>query len=105
VTDKRQRVLLVDDSQTVLYAERTLLQDLDVDISTASDGQAAVDKAISECPDLIILDVQMPIPIIIVTTRGEAVDAQKGYACGCSAYLTKPLNGPELLATVRRLMK
>jgi CheY-like chemotaxis protein len=85
----RKKILLVDDSSTVLLMERMILSKSDYDVVTAKDGQEGVEKALSEHPDLILMDVVMPrmdgfeacrrlreqdatkeIPVIMVTTRG-----------------------------------
>jgi len=116
----RKKILLVDDSQTVLLMEKMILSKGPYTIVTAIDGEEAVRKAAVENPDLILLDVVMPrmngfdtcrhlrqqigtsaTPIIIVTTRGEENNVETGYASGCSDYITKPINGPELLAKLR----
>lgn len=116
----RKRILLVDDSSTVLLMERMILVKSDFDVLTAKDGQEGLEKAIAERPDLILMDVVMPrmdgfeacrrlraqedtrsIPIIMVTTRGELASVEEGYRSGCDAYVTKPINGTELLAKVR----
>jgi DNA-binding response OmpR family regulator len=116
----RKKILLVDDSSTVLLMERMILSKSEYDVVTARDGQEGVEKALSERPDLILMDVVMPrmdgfeackklreqdgtkaIPVIMVTTRGELSSVESGYASGCNDYVTKPINGLELLAKVR----
>ena len=87
---------------------------------TARDGREGVEKALVERPDLILMDVVMPTmtgleacrvlrqnastmrtPIILVTTRGESEGVEAGFASGCSDYVTKPINGLELLSKLR----
>jgi DNA-binding response OmpR family regulator len=116
----RKKILLVDDSSTVLLMERMILSKNDYDVVTARDGLEGVEKARAEHPDLILMDVVMPrmdgfeavrqlrkedatreIPVIMVTTRGELSSVENGYASGCTEYVTKPINGLELLAKVR----
>ncbi len=116
----RKKILLVDDSSTVLLMERMILSKSEYDVVTAKDGQEGLEKAVAEKPDLILMDVVMPrmdgfeacrrlreldqtkaIPVIMVTTRGELASLETGYASGCSEYVTKPINGLELLAKVR----
>ena len=117
---ERKKILLVDDSTTVLLMERMILAKNQYDLVEARDGQEGVEKALSELPDLILMDVVMPrlngfeavmrlreeeatraIPIIMVTTRGELESVESGYASGCTDYVTKPINGLELLTKVR----
>jgi DNA-binding response OmpR family regulator len=85
----------------------------------ARDGEEALQKAIAEQPSLILLDVTMPkmngfeacremrkhaelkrVPIIMVSSRGEPRSVEQGFASGCNDYVTKPINGPELLEMV-----
>jgi len=115
-----RKVLLEDDSVTTLLMERTVLgESAELALFTASDGEEAVRVAAEERPDLVLMDVVMPrmngvqacrairslagleaIPIILVAARGEDDDAIGGYASGCTAYITKPLNPAELIAVV-----
>jgi CheY-like chemotaxis protein len=114
-----KKILLVDDSKTALFVESMILRKGPYDLVTASDGVEAVEKAMAERPDLILMDVVMPrmggfeacqalreckdtqaIPIIMVTTRGEAANVETGFVSGCSDYVTKPINAVELLAKV-----
>ena len=117
---ERKKILLVDDSSTVLLMEKMILSKSPYELVTASDGQAGFDKAVSEKPDLILLDVVMPrmdgfevcrrlrerdemrgVPVIMVTTRGELNAVETGYQVGCTDYITKPINGLELLSKVK----
>jgi CheY-like chemotaxis protein len=118
--DTRKKILLVDDSNTALMIERMLLNKASYDVITARDGHEGVQRALSERPDLILMDVVMPTmtglqacrvlrshdstretPIILVTTRGERETVEEGYASGCNDYVTKPINGLELLSKLR----
>ena len=119
----RKKILLVDDSSTILMMEKFILRNDPYTLVTASNGAEGVQKAISEQPDLILLDVIMPrmggfeacrlirdneaskhIPIIMVTTRGEATNVETGWLSGCTDYITKPINAVELPAKVRSLL-
>ena len=118
-----KKILLVDDSSTILMMEKFILRNDPFVLITASNGEEAVQKAISLKPDLILLDVIMPrmngfeacrlirendasknIPIIMVTTRGEAANVETGWLSGCTDYVTKPINATELLTKVRNLL-
>lgn len=120
----RKKILLVDDSNTILMMEKFILNNGPYDLITASNGEEGVRKAREEHPDLILLDVIMPklggfeacqliranestksIPIIMVTTRGEAANVEAGWANGCTDYVMKPINSVELLAKVRSLLE
>jgi len=118
----KRKILLVDDSGTSLMMERMLLQG-SYDLISAKDGEEGVQKAVEEQPDLILLDVIMPnmdgfeacqklrgieatrdIPIIMVTTRGEEHNLERGYEMGCNDYLTKPINSLDLIAKVENAL-
>jgi CheY-like chemotaxis protein len=112
-----KKILLVDDSKTALMMERAILEKrTSYQCVTASDGLDAVNKATDERPDLVLMDVVMPrmngfeackkmrelpatreIPIVLVTTRGEEAYMEAGFTSGCNDYLTKPVNGDELI--------
>ena len=119
----RKKILLVDDSNTILMMEKFILRNGPYEILTATNGEEGVLKAAELMPDLILLDVIMPkmggfeacrllrttratseIPIIMVTTRGEAANVEAGWANGCTDYVTKPINSIELLAKVRSFL-
>jgi DNA-binding response OmpR family regulator len=119
----RKKILLVDDSETSLLMSRMILSKANYDIVVAKNGADGVDRAVAERPDLVLLDVVMPkmngfeactalrarqeterIPIIMVTTRGEGTSVETGFAAGATDYITKPVNGLELLTKVRNLL-
>jgi DNA-binding response OmpR family regulator len=119
----RKKILLVDDSETVLMIERVVLSRLPYDLIVARDGNEAVERALGDKPDLILLDVMMPgrngfevlkelrasdatreVPIILVTTRSEGENVETGYQHGCTDYVNKPFTANELLTKVRSLM-
>ena len=115
----RKKILIVDDAETIVMMERMILGK-NYDVITARNGLEAVEKALTEQPDLILLDVMMPmlggietcrqlrekvetseIPIIMVSTRSEIESVEASYLSGCSDYVTKPINSLELLTKVR----
>lgn len=119
----RKKILLVDDSNTILMMERFILRNDPYTVITASNGEEGVQKAIAEMPDLILLDVIMPrmsgfeacrlirdhpalgdVPIIMVTTRGEVENVETGFESGCNDYITKPINAHELITKLRNYL-
>ena len=114
------KVLIVDDSSTTLLMEEMLLKKYTkFDVVLARNGHEAVEKAITEQPNLILLDVVMPkmdgfaacreirkqpslraVPIIMVTSRGEPQNVEMGFESGCNDYLTKPIDSNELIQMV-----
>ena len=122
-TSMSRKILLVDDSATVLMMERMILASERFQVVTANNGEEAQKRAREELPDLILMDIVMPkmtgiqacraikddpatkhIPIILVTTRGEAESMEAGYSSGCNDYVTKPVNSAELLGKIRNLL-
>ncbi len=116
-----KKILVVDDSQTALMMQTMLLKRAGYEIVTARDGEEGVEKALTERPDLILLDVVMPrlsglealkrlradattraTPILLVTTRGELSSVEAGQEAGCTDYITKPIDGAEFLAKVKQ---
>jgi CheY-like chemotaxis protein len=120
----QKTVLVVDDSKVALMTEVMILRrDGRFEIIEGKNGEEAVALAVEHKPDLILMDVNMPvmdgfeacrklraqaetkdIPIILVTTRGEAENIEAGYENGCSDYVTKPINGSELLSKIQNIL-
>ena len=118
-----RRIILVDDSETILQIEQMILSKLRYDLVTARDGAEAVAKALESNPELILLDVIMPkmggfealrrlreldqtktVPIVMVTTEAEAESIENGYLTGCNDYIVKPIDAGELVDKVKNLM-
>ena len=119
----RKKVLLVDDSNTVLMMEKMILSKGPFVVVTAHDGREAIEKAKSEQPDVVLLDVMMPkldglsaclllrqdpatahIPIVMVTTRAEEANIETAFRNGCTDYVTKPINGVELMTKLNHIL-
>jgi twitching motility two-component system response regulator PilH len=116
-------ILVVDDSPTALKALTDALVGTGHRIITATDGEAAVQKALQEHPDVILLDVVMPgkngfqvcrqlkadvatkdIKIILVTSKDQPSDRFWGLKQGADAYITKPFQEAELRASVAKCL-
>ncbi|MCI5144279.1 MAG: response regulator [Candidatus Electrothrix sp. AR3] len=114
-----KKLLIVDDSPTELKLIIDVFNTPEYEIITASDGEAGVEKAEAEKPDLIILDVVMPkmngfqacrkikstpdlqdIPVILLTSKNQKSDEFWGKKQGADVYLTKPFNIDELMEAV-----
>jgi CheY-like chemotaxis protein len=119
-----KKVLLVDDSATSRVMHRIIVaKHTNYTVVCAQDGDQALKLASSEKPDLILMDIMMPgmdglevcrrlreqqetssVPIVILTFRMGEESRQKGFASGCTAYLTKPVEEKELLTTLQRYL-
>lgn len=118
-----KKILLVDDMETVLLFEKSMLHASDIQIRTAKNGMKALEEVAKDPPDLILLDIMMPeingievckrlkadpetrdIPIVMVTTRDEADMVEQAFKAGCDDYITKPLDRMELLSKVRAFL-
>jgi DNA-binding response OmpR family regulator len=118
-----RKILLVDDSETILQIEQMILAKNSYELILARDGEEGVAKALATRPDLILMDIVMPkmdgfeavkklrdnaqmrgVPIVMVTSKGEAESMEAGYENGCSDYILKPIDQLELLAKVKNLL-
>src|SRR5215471_8629372 len=118
-----QKILVVDDSWTELTIIAAHLRNQGFDVVTAVDGDEAMEKVLRERPQCIVLDVVLPkqngfqlcrklksleasrhIPIILLTSKNTPLDRSWGLRQGADLYMTKPFNGDELVASVRRLV-
>lgn len=114
-------VLVVDDEKPIVDIVKINLQKNGYNVIEAYDGNEAVAKALSEEPDLILLDVMLPgqdgfsvckkiretsaVPIIMLTARDEEVDKILGLELGADDYMTKPFSIRELIARVKAILR
>ena len=116
-------ILVVEDTEDNRQILRDLLGMAGYDIIEAQDGAEGVAKAAEHKPDLILMDVQMPvmdgfeatrrikadpalksIPVIAVTSYALAGDEEKTRAAGCDSYIAKPFSPRQMLAKVREVL-
>ena len=114
-------ILVVDDEAVLVKGIRFNLKSDGYDVITGSNGQEAVELTKSEKPDLVVLDVMMPVmdgltacsrirefsdvPIILLTAKTDDMDKLMGFEHGADDYLTKPFNILELKARIRALLR
>ena len=116
------RILIVDDEADIREQIGSMLVNQKYIITTAEDGEEALNKLFDEPFDLIILDIMLPgkdgltvlqelrqagiaTPVLMLTARGEVEDKIKGLDHGADDYLSKPFSGAELLARARALLR
>ena len=118
-----KKILLVEDNEMNrdMLSRRLIRKEFDVVM--AEDGQKGIDMATSEMPDLILMDVSLPlvngwdatrairanpqtsrIPIIALTANAMASDREEAVAAGCNDYDTKPVELPRLLEKINALL-
>jgi twitching motility two-component system response regulator PilH len=117
------RILVVDDSSTLLAATTKILVSAGHEVIPAVSGEEGVTKAASDQPDLVLMDVVMPgmngfqatrhitqnattkhIPVIMLTTKDQETDKVWAKRQGASDYVTKPPDKDELLAKIKGLI-
>ena len=115
------KILVVDDEALLVKGIRFNLKSDGYEVITGSNGQEAVELTKSESPDLVVLDVMMPImdgltacgkirefsdvPIILLTAKADDMDKLIGFDHGADDYLTKPFNILELKALIRAMLR
>src|SRR3989441_9254794 len=116
------RILIVEDEPAMVAGLRDNFEFEGYSVITAPDGVAGLERALSESPDLVVLDVMMPrmsgldvckqlkarrpsIPVIMLTARGQEVDKVVGLELGADDYVTKPFSIRELLARVKAVLR
>ncbi len=117
------RILLVDDEPNIVKIVNRRLVSEGYSVLIAMDGMTALEKARSEKPDLIILDVMLPklsgyevcrqlkqdtryqkIPIIMLTALAHESDEEFGFEVGTDAYIRKPFRAQQLLEKIKELI-
>jgi CheY-like chemotaxis protein len=118
------KVLYVEDNDDNIYMLKMRLELLgDFEVLTAKDGEKGCEMAVSDRPDIILMDLEMPvidgweairrlkgnpqtrdIPIIVLSAHALADEREKALAAGCDEFDTTPIEFERLVATVRRVL-
>ena len=117
----RKTILVVDDDPTIRDVLERYLQREGFAVLTAADGQAALQKASSEKPDLVVLDLMLPhvdgweicrclraestVPVLMLTARGEEYERILGLGLGADDYVTKPFSPAEVVARIQAIFR
>jgi len=115
------KILYIEDNEQNLYLVTFLLEKHGYQVCAAMDGQEGIESAARERPDLILLDIQLPlmdgyavarqlranpdlagIPIVAVTSYAMAGDRDKALGAGCSGYIEKPINPDTFMEQVEQ---
>jgi two-component system OmpR family response regulator len=121
-TDEQQRILVVDDEDSITDLLSTALRFVGYEVQTAPNGRQALTAASHFMPHLILLDVMMPgldgfevcerlrangdsVPVIFLTARDEHDDKLRGFTRGGDDYVTKPFSLEELVARIRAVLR
>lgn len=113
------KILYIEDNEQNFYLVKVLLSTRDYEVIWARDGQEGIDKAEQSGPDLILLDIQLPvmdgyevasrlrskpeltgIPIVAVTSYAMASNSDKALSAGCNGYIEKPIDPDTFLAQI-----
>jgi two-component system cell cycle response regulator DivK len=118
-----KRLLVVEDNEVNLYLIRFMLEKAGYEVVAAKDGMTGVEMAVSEKPDLIIMDIQLPdingleatrrirssetdreIPIVALTSYAMTGDREKALAAGCTGYIEKPIKPESFIQEIQRFL-
>ncbi|TCP59512.1 two-component system response regulator ResD [Tumebacillus sp. BK434] len=119
---KNPKILVVDDEERIRRLVRMYLERNAFDVEEAEDGQEALDKALENQYDLIVLDLMLPgmdgrdvcaalrqqnneVPIIMLTAAGDEMSRIHGFELGADDYVVKPFSPRELVMRVKALLK
>lgn len=117
------KILVVDDEINITQILEFSIGAEGYEVITAQNGEEAIDKARREQPDLIILDIMMPIidgyeacrilkanpltksiPVILLTAKGRDIDKRLGYEVGATDYIIKPFSPNKLIDRIHKLL-
>ena len=117
----KQKILIIEDNEQNLYLLTFIVEKHGYEVSTARDGQEGIEVAERIKPDLILLDIQLPVmdgytvarklrqsldlagtPIVAVTSYAMMGDREKAIEAGCTGYIEKPINPETFIAQVEK---
>jgi len=118
-----KKILVADDNRIGRELIREVLEDSSQTVLEAENGEEAIEKIISEKPDIVLLDIQMPvfdgyevlrrirsdprfngIPFVALTAYAMKEDREKALASGFSAYISKPIDAASLRARIKQML-
>lgn len=118
----QKRVLLAEDEPNIVESLQFLLQRADFDVRVAGDGQLALQAALEDTPDVLVLDVMLPgldgyeilrriradrraqaLPVLMLTAKGQREDREMAIESGADIFMTKPFANSEIIAAVTSL--
>jgi DNA-binding response OmpR family regulator len=118
-----KKILIADDEPNIVISLEFLMRHAGYDVRSAADGDSALRELREFRPDLILLDIMLPlrdgfevcqtiredsalthVKVVMLTAKGREVEVAKGLALGADLYITKPFATRELLASVQRLL-
>jgi len=118
---ENRKILVVDDDNRIRLMLEMILTSRGADVVLACDGSDGLKKFSDEKPDLVVMDIMMPImdgiectrkirktsdcPIIMLTAKGEEYDQMDGFDCGCDDYVVKPFLPNVLVARIESLIR
>lgn len=118
-----QKILIVDDEPNIVISLEFLMQQSGYEVAIARDGEEALTQMASFQPDLVLLDVMLPlrngfevcqkirenslwnrVKVVMLSAKGREIEVSKGLTVGADAYITKPFSTKDLIAQVQRLL-
>jgi len=118
-----KKILIADDEPNIVISLEFLMQRNGFEVKTAGDGEEALRVVHEFRPDLILLDIMLPlksgyevcqkirenpefaaVKVVMITAKGRDIEVAKGLALGADAYITKPFSTQDLLDQVKRLL-
>jgi DNA-binding response OmpR family regulator len=117
-----KRVLLAEDEPNIVESLTFLLDKAGFDVTVETDGRQALNAALTNLPDVLILDVMLPeldgyevlrqlradqhaaeLPVVMLTAKGQREDRETALECGADLFITKPFANSEIIAAVHQL--
>ncbi|WP_338187606.1 response regulator transcription factor [Thalassospira tepidiphila] len=122
--NERPKVLIAEDEETIVESLSFLMEKEGYDVSVATDGRTAISMIARDIPDMVLLDVMMPVcdgfevvraarndpntrqmPIMMLTAKTREVDRRKGLELGVDDFVTKPFSTRDVVSRVKVLLE
>jgi len=120
---KKNRILIVEDEESLLKLESILLSSKGYQVTGVMDGKSALDEINARKPDLVVLDIMLPeldgfevckrikenpetagIPVVMLTAKKNSQDYARGMQVGADAYVTKPFKSAQVMELIESLL-